>query len=319
MELELRHLRTLCAIGEAGSLSGAAAALGYSQPALTTQLQRIERLLGAALFERDRSGVRPTPYGRDVLVRANDVLVRVDAIRRGPAGATGAPGRPLRLAATNTPILAGLVARIRKALPGQAVTVTSVYSSAAIVELLEDDAVDAAVATDYPGSELRHSDAVAHRGIVTEPTFLALPAGHRLAHRVEVPLAELADEAWFVTPDDGAGWPGVFHAACRAAGFTPGAVHEFLGDRFQLQRMIADGMGIAVVQATLRPEEGVLVKPLAGMPIWCRYVLAWRTARVGNEVADTLHRSCCAAYRDLITRSPHFQSWSARTYKRPRA
>jgi hypothetical protein len=96
-------------------------------------------------------------------------------------------------------------------------------------------------------------------------------------------------------------------------------VHEFLGDRFQLQRMIADGMGIAVVQATLRPEEGVLVKPLAGTPIWCRYVLAWRTARVGDEVADTLHRSCCAAYRDLITRSPHFQSWSARTYKRPRA
>jgi len=318
MELELRHLRTLCAIGEAGSLSAAAAALGYSQPALTTQLQRIERLLGEALFERDRSGVRPTPYGRDVLVQAQDVLLRVDAIRRGPAAPTGAPRRPLRLAATNTPILAGLVARARKALPGVAVTVSSVYSSAAIVELLENDEVDAAVATDYPGSELSHSAAVVHRGIVTEPTFLALPASHRLAHRVEVPLAELAQEAWFVTPDDGAGWPGVFHAACRAAGFTPGAVHEFLGDRFQLQRMIADGLGIAVVQATLRPEAGVLVKPLAGTPIWCRYVLAWRASRVTDEVAGTLHRCCCAAYRDLITRAPHFQSWSARTYKGPR-
>lgn len=68
--------------------------------------------------------------------------------------------------------------------------------------------LDAAIAVDYPGMELRHSDAVAYRGIVTEPTFVALAAGHRLRHRTEVALADLAEEPWFVTPDDGAGWPG---------------------------------------------------------------------------------------------------------------
>jgi len=46
MELELRHLRTLCAIADAGSVGRAAAVLGYSQPAMSTQLRRIERLFG---------------------------------------------------------------------------------------------------------------------------------------------------------------------------------------------------------------------------------------------------------------------------------
>ncbi|MFI5895664.1 LysR family transcriptional regulator [Actinoplanes sp. NPDC051513] len=45
----------------------AAAALGLAQPALTNQFQRIERILGGALFTRDRRGVLPTPLGDPVL------------------------------------------------------------------------------------------------------------------------------------------------------------------------------------------------------------------------------------------------------------
>jgi len=42
MELELRHLRVICAVAEAGSVTTAAATLGLAQPALTAQLRRIE-------------------------------------------------------------------------------------------------------------------------------------------------------------------------------------------------------------------------------------------------------------------------------------
>ena len=164
------------------------------------------------------------------------------------------------------------------------------------------------------GRELEHSDAVAHRGIVTEPNFVALPARHPLAHRAQIGLAELAEEAWFLTPDDGAGWPGVFHTACAAAGFTPCAVHEFLGDRQELQGMIADGLGVAVVQATTRPIPQVVVKPLIGTPLWCRYVLAWRRAAVTGATADALAQSATAAYRELVGQSPHLRTWAARTW-----
>ncbi|GGX78164.1 hypothetical protein GCM10010510_23850 [Streptomyces anandii JCM 4720] len=52
MELELRHLRTVRTIAEAGSLTKAASLLGLAQPALSAQLRRIEGALGGALFER---------------------------------------------------------------------------------------------------------------------------------------------------------------------------------------------------------------------------------------------------------------------------
>ncbi|MEU7057023.1 LysR family transcriptional regulator [Streptomyces sp. NPDC046197] len=317
MELELRHLRVLCAIADAGSVGRAASELGYSQPAMSAQLRRIERLFGGPLFERDASGVRPTRYGVQVLAQARDVLRRAEAIARRPPHSGPGAGRILRMAATNSPVLPGTVARLRNRLPEVSLTVSSVYASSRIVEGLEEGAVDAGIAADYPGAELRHSAAVTHRGIVTEPTFVALPADHRLRHRTQIPLAELAEEAWFVTPDDGAGWPGVFYTACEAAGFTPAAVHEFLGDRLQLQSMIADGLGVAAVQATHRPVRGVLVKPLVGTPLWCRYVLAWRRGGVADDVAETVFACATAAYRDLVAQAPHLRAWAARTWSVP--
>lgn len=311
MELELRHLRVLCAIADAGSVGRAAAVLGCSQPALSTQLRRIEAFFGSPLFERRMTGVVLTECGAEVLGQARDVLARADAIGHRPRGGAVGTRRTLRVAATNSPILSGMVARMRSRVPDLALTVCSVYSSAEIVRLLEKGEVDAALAADYPGRELRHSDAVVHRGIVTEPCFVALPAHHRLRYRPEVDLADLADDAWFLTPNDGAGWPGVFHAACAAAGFTPGTVHEFLGDRHQLQSMIGQGLGVSIVQATTRPIPEILVKPLTGTPLWCRYVLAWRCDNPAADVADTLFSCASAAYHDLIARSSHFQAWAS--------
>ncbi|MCQ4082180.1 LysR family transcriptional regulator [Streptomyces sp. RB6PN25] len=314
MELELRHLRALCAIADAGSMGRAAAEVGCSQQAMSTQLRRIELYFGEPLFERSTVGVRPTRYGVEVIARARDVLVRAEAIGRRPVE-DGGPRPALRLAATNSPILSGMVGRVRTELPDLVLTVSSVYESSQIVELLERGGLDAAIGVDYPGLELRHSDAVAHRGIVTEPSFVALPAGHRLKYRMEVALADLAEDSWFLTPDDGAGWPGVFYAACAAAGFIPAVVHEFLGDRLQLQNMIAEGLGVSLVQATTRPIPGVIVRPLIGTPLWCRYLLAWRKVSVAEGVLVTLFGSASASYRDLIARAPHFRAWAARTYR----
>src|SRR4051812_30438711 len=67
VDIELRHLRMIRAIAEAGSVTKAAAVLGLAQPALTTQLQRIERAVGGALFLRDSRGTRTTELGDLVL------------------------------------------------------------------------------------------------------------------------------------------------------------------------------------------------------------------------------------------------------------
>lgn len=88
----MRHLRALCAIADTGSLHQAARRLGVSQPSLTTQLQRIERTLGAELFRRERTGCRPTLLGRSVLSRARPLVDGMSALI-GAATAEAAAAR----------------------------------------------------------------------------------------------------------------------------------------------------------------------------------------------------------------------------------
>ncbi|GAA4839710.1 LysR family transcriptional regulator [Kitasatospora terrestris] len=319
MDIELRLLRMLLVIADSGSLGRAAVATNFSQPSVSGQLKRLEAQFGGPLFERGSSGVRPTALGARVIEQVRDVVARVDALGQlSPVAGDGA-GRTFRLASTNTPILPGMLARARAVVPGLSPLVSSVYASTRIVELIERGEAEVGLAADYPGAELRHSAALAHRGIVTEPGFVALAADHPAARQAEVDLADLADCAWFVTPDDGAGWPGVFEAACRASGFSPVAVHEFLGDQQHLQSMIACGLGVSVVQATIRPAPGVVVRPLVGTPLWCRYVLVWSRERVDEELAGALFGAASYAYRELIAQSPHFRLWAAGKYRLPRS
>src|SRR3954454_3559078 len=92
MNLELRHLKVVCAIAETGSVTKAASQLGLDQPALTAQLQRIERTLGGPLFERDRRGAAHNALGEVGLSRARVRLPAMKGLQDEatlPAGAAG--------------------------------------------------------------------------------------------------------------------------------------------------------------------------------------------------------------------------------------
>src|SRR6187397_213254 len=94
MLMTLDDLRSLIAVHDCKSFSGAARRLGCSQPAVSQQIQRLERELGLALFERRSRGVHATPAG-DLLARAaseslstlDHALHRFGELRAGHAGA----------------------------------------------------------------------------------------------------------------------------------------------------------------------------------------------------------------------------------------
>lgn len=310
MELELRHLRVLCAIADSGSLGRAAAALGLTQPAVSSQLHRIERLLGEGLFIRSGTGVELTAYGAEVVSQARDVLVRADALGRRRNGASTVMDTTLRLGVTNTPVVPALLNILREVCLNFTVSVSSVYATGDLIRLLESGDLDAALGVAYPGLPMPHSSALTHRAINTVPIFVAMPASHPLAHRVEVPLEELSEDTWFVASDDGVGWPDAFYDACRAAGFKPTNTHEFhVLD--QLQSMIAKGLGVTAVQPTVCPIDGVLIKPLAGDPLWQRHLLIWRRDAVEPPVAEAVHHHAVRVYRHLLAQAPHLQKWAA--------
>ncbi|MGW3974319.1 LysR family transcriptional regulator [Streptomyces ardesiacus] len=224
MQLELRHLRTLCAIADAGSLCRAAAAVGVSQPALTAQLRRIEAALGGEVFRRSRMGIAPTPFGMFVISRTRSVLLAVDELLTGTDNRMAASS--VRIGGYATPVLTGLVQRLFD-LPGTHITVHTEYSPRLLLDLLVSHGFDAATLVDYPGHELPVPADVEMRVVASEPVSVALPAGHRLAALAEVPLVSLAEEDWLITPPDGAGWPGLFLHRMPGGGLrTPGPAHH---------------------------------------------------------------------------------------------
>ncbi|MFE2548751.1 LysR family transcriptional regulator [Streptomyces sp. NPDC059355] len=88
--MDLALLRTFVAVHRAGSFTRAAALLGLSQPAVTSQIRTLERQLGRPLFHRRARGVTPTAVGDELAHKAAphlDALLRITEAEREAAGA----------------------------------------------------------------------------------------------------------------------------------------------------------------------------------------------------------------------------------------
>lgn len=80
--LELRHLKTLLALAETGSVSQAAKRVFLTQSALSHQLKALEEHYGLPLFERKTQPLRFTPAGERLLTLAREVAAHITAAER---------------------------------------------------------------------------------------------------------------------------------------------------------------------------------------------------------------------------------------------
>ncbi len=93
MTTEIRSLRCLIVLAKRLNYSRAADELGLSQPALSRTIQNLERQLNLRLFDRDRSGVRPTPQGRMFIEKAAILVADLDdMVRKAQLAASGEAG-----------------------------------------------------------------------------------------------------------------------------------------------------------------------------------------------------------------------------------
>src|SRR5260370_25260983 len=103
--LELRHLRYLVAVADAGTFTRAAERLFIAQPTLSQQIGRLEQLLGTPLLHRGRDGVRLTAAGAVLLDAARDVRAAVHPAVHHTPQAPGPGPPPPRLAPPAAPPL----------------------------------------------------------------------------------------------------------------------------------------------------------------------------------------------------------------------
>ena len=96
--IELRHLKTLLALEETGSVSLAAQRVFLTQSALSHQIRTLENYYETPLFERKSNPLRFTPAGARLLKLARDLLPQVAAAERDMAQIIEGEAGELRLA-----------------------------------------------------------------------------------------------------------------------------------------------------------------------------------------------------------------------------
>ncbi|MEV8285026.1 LysR family transcriptional regulator [Streptomyces niveus] len=271
MELEVRHLRALCAIADAGSLHKAARQLGMSQPSLTTQLRRIENSLGAELFSRERTGCRPTLLGHSVLSRARPLVAEMAVlVSEARAAADRSAGPRLRIGSTASRALAGWLRRLRERLPGTDISLQMDVSANALLRQVAGGGLDVAFVHEVEGCPLRVPAGLDRRVLVErEPQFISLARDHPAAGSQIVELADLAADRWMIDPTVDGEWDGL-RRVLGAAGLNPPVLH---GDYLTASSLIAVGEAIAPCQPTSVPREDMVVRPLRDDPLGVRLLL----------------------------------------------
>lgn len=267
MDLDLQSVRIVRAISEHGSISGAARALGYSQPAVSQHLRRAEQRLGVPLVVRAGRGVRLTEPGSVLARHAIAITRALDAARGELSDLVGLHTGTVRLGAfptASSTIVPRLLHRLRAEHPGLTVTYVEAEPPEALA-MLRDGVVDVAVTFAYPGDRAdphRDSEGPLETTLLyTEPVVIALPDGHPLsADGAPVQLAQLGDERWI------AGCPlcrGHLLAACEAVGVEPSIELE-TDNAVAVLNLVASELGVALLPrlalATATPPPGTAIR-----------------------------------------------------------
>ncbi|WP_436762278.1 LysR family transcriptional regulator [Streptosporangium sp. V21-05] len=247
--LETRELRYFTAVAEELHFGRAAERLGMAQPPLSRAIQQLERRLGVRLLERNRRGVSLTGAGEVLLHEGRAALDAATAAARrtrraggadGPGG-RGGPGGPrprlvLAVKAAGSHELLRKLLDAHAAEPGAAEIEVLPCGICEQEELLRDGRADVAL-MHAPFNSLAGFDS---EELMTEGQVAVLPAGHPVAARETLSLAEVGDIPGLPL----ARWP-------RHGTYPPGPGPE-IQNLTQLAQLIALGRTVGVVPDSAR-------------------------------------------------------------------
>jgi DNA-binding transcriptional LysR family regulator len=290
--IDAHRLAVLREVARAGSFAGAAAALHHTPSAVSQQIAALERGAGATLVERSTRGVTLTDAGRILLATADAIHAELQTAARqlraldadGPQALT-----VVTFPSAGEPLLAPALSAMTAA-AGYPVEITVIEAEPAeALGSVRDGRADLALVYHFHTTQPpRTWPATAGPGtyipLFADHLRLLVPAGHPLADRPAVSLAECAGDRWI----QGWGETGdVTDMLAALSGFQPRVACRSSDYRFMIA-LVGAGVGVALVPSlalTGRPQ----VRDLQITPQPTRYIGAYLPQRhQPNPAAERL-------------------------------
>lgn len=275
-----RHIQTFHAVVEAGSYSAAARALGYTQPAVSQQMQALERAVGTPLFTKVGRQMRLTEAGETLSRHASGILdsmraaqQQLNAYKRLRSGRV----RVCAFPSASATLLPEAVAALSAEHPGIRVELEEAEPPESLHRVLRGDC-DITLAFSYPGRHEELPDDLTEVPLLDDRMTVLLPFGNALTRRASVQLTDLAEQRWIAGC---ARCRANFLEVCADQGFTPDIAFT-TDDNLVVQSLVAAGVGVALmpglVWSFLRHPKvaGRRLEPAAHRQV-AAYLLAERT------------------------------------------
>ncbi|MCB1010661.1 MAG: LysR family transcriptional regulator [Microthrixaceae bacterium] len=251
---DIRRIQALHQLAERGTVTAAAAALGYTPSAVSQQLAALEAELGVPVIERRGRNVVLTDAGHVLLQHGRDALTALELAESTVAELQGEPVGPVRigaLASATASLITHALRTVMAEYPRLEPNVV-VHPLDRNVEELRLGALDIAVDQSYKLSPHSMFDGLEVTELLTEPLLLLSPQDTPCET-----VDEAADLDWVCSPADSACGRSTAGIAARY-GIAPRYRYE-TDDHFATVRLVGAGLAVAVLPALalLHPPDGV--------------------------------------------------------------
>lgn len=219
--MELTQLRYFQALAQSGNLTQTAKDLFISAPALSTSIARLEKDVGARLFDRVKGRMYLNDCGRLFLHSVTESLSILDFGSKQTLELSQTSGRHLSLITTNQTIWNGMIADFMLKHPEIHISVLNATGS-----VLKQRGILSNADLLLTGDNSAYQKEMECTPLFTDNSVMvSLPIGHPLADRSSVKLIELKNER-FIFPSHGFGLNKLYYRLCKNVGFEPNVIAE---------------------------------------------------------------------------------------------
>lgn len=295
MQLDPKRLLIFRTVAREGSVSGAARALGWTQPAVSQHLRALENEIGMPVMLRSASGVTLNEAGGRLLRYADSIAGALQSAE-SDLEELASGGGTVRVAAfpsAMADLVPAAIAEVAEASPSIRVRVTELEPPEAIAATLANDA-DIAVVFEY--EDAADDVALATTVLGYDTSFVIVPSDHEHADRGRAQLDDFAADSWV------AGCvrcSAHLQAMAKASGFTPNVVHE-TDDFHAAQSLVARTGSVTLLpgmamRAYQRPDvAAIAVEGDRGRRLVLRYRRGAELVPAVKQVLSALESSIVA-------------------------